>query len=70
MIPVVPDLLANAGGVTVSYFEWAQGQQRYSWRAEEVADRLRSHLEAAMERIGRRRIVTRRAGARLLRRWR
>lgn len=50
-IPIVPDLLANAGGVTVSYFEWAQDQQRYSWQAEEIAARLRSHLEAAMERI-------------------
>ena len=50
-IPIVPDLLANAGGVTVSYFEWAQDQQRYSWQAEEITARLRSHLEAAMERI-------------------
>jgi glutamate dehydrogenase (NAD(P)+) len=50
-IPIVPDLLANAGGVTVSYFEWAQDQQRYSWQAEEVSARLRGHLEAAMERI-------------------
>lgn len=50
-IPIVPDLLANAGGVTVSYFEWAQDQQRYSWQADEIAARLRSHLEAAMERI-------------------
>jgi glutamate dehydrogenase (NAD(P)+) len=48
---VVPDLLANAGGVTVSYFEWAQDQQRYSWREEEIASRLRHHLEAAMGRI-------------------
>ena len=50
-IPVVPDLLANAGGVTVSYFEWAQDQQRYSWQPEEIAERLRGHLEAAMARI-------------------
>jgi glutamate dehydrogenase (NAD(P)+) len=50
-IPIVPDLLANAGGVTVSYFEWAQDQQRYSWGAEEVTTRLREHLETAMERI-------------------
>lgn len=50
-IPIVPDLLANAGGVTVSYFEWAQDQQRYSWQADEVAGRLRTHLEEAMDRI-------------------
>jgi glutamate dehydrogenase (NAD(P)+) len=50
-IPVVPDLLANAGGVTVSYFEWAQDQQRYSWSNDEIATRLRTHLESAMERI-------------------
>ncbi len=50
-IPIVPDLLANAGGVTVSYFEWAQDQQRYSWGAEEISIRLREHLESAMERI-------------------
>ncbi len=50
-IPIVPDLLANAGGVTVSYFEWAQDQQRYSWSAEEIEVRLRDHLEAAMERL-------------------
>jgi glutamate dehydrogenase (NAD(P)+) len=38
---VVPDILANAGGVTVSYFEWVQDIQAYFWDEEEVNDRLR-----------------------------
>jgi glutamate dehydrogenase (NAD(P)+) len=37
---VVPDVLANAGGATVSYFEWVQNQQGYSWTEEEVNARL------------------------------
>ncbi len=39
-ILVVPDILANAGGVVVSYFEWVQGGQSYFWRAAEVNSRL------------------------------
>jgi glutamate dehydrogenase (NAD(P)+) len=37
---VVPDILANAGGVVVSYFEWVQGAQSYFWGADEVNNRL------------------------------
>jgi glutamate dehydrogenase (NAD(P)+) len=39
-ITVLPDILANAGGVTVSYFEWAQDMQGYYWPLEEVNSRL------------------------------
>jgi glutamate dehydrogenase (NAD(P)+) len=46
-IIVVPDILANAGGVTASYFEWAQSRQGYDWEEELVAERLRTRMEAA-----------------------
>jgi glutamate dehydrogenase (NAD(P)+) len=46
-IVVVPDILANAGGVTASYFEWAQNRQGMAWDDETVADRLRSRMEGA-----------------------
>ena len=41
---LVPDILANAGGVTVSYFEWVQNMQELLWSEEEVADRLQRIL--------------------------
>ena len=46
-ILVVPDILANAGGVTASYFEWAQGRQGFAWEESVTALRLRSFMEAA-----------------------
>jgi glutamate dehydrogenase (NAD(P)+) len=50
-ILVVPDVLANAGGVTVSYFEWVQDHQRYSWDELETQERLRRQLRAAFGRV-------------------
>ncbi|WP_243118353.1 Glu/Leu/Phe/Val family dehydrogenase [Actinomyces wuliandei] len=44
---VVPDILANGGGVVVSYFEWVQGNQAYWWTKEEVNDRLRTRMNKA-----------------------
>ncbi len=47
---VLPDILGNAGGVTVSYFEWVQGMQNYTWTLEEINDRLHTTLMAAFRR--------------------
>lgn len=50
-IVVVPDILANAGGVTASYFEWAQNRQGYAWDENTVADRLRASMDRAFAEV-------------------
>lgn len=50
-IPVLPDLLASAGGVTVSYFEWVQSHQKYAWTTDEVRERLRHQMREASGRV-------------------
>ncbi|HWE93384.1 MAG TPA: Glu/Leu/Phe/Val dehydrogenase [Tepidisphaeraceae bacterium] len=50
-VTVLPDILANAGGVTVSYFEWVQGLENFFWDIQKVQDELQRVMERAFDQV-------------------
>jgi glutamate dehydrogenase (NAD(P)+) len=50
-VTVLPDILANAGGVTVSYFEWVQGLENYFWDRKRVQDELQKVMDRAFDAV-------------------
>ena len=50
-VTVLPDILSNAGGVVVSYFEWMQGLQFHAWREGEITARLQEIITRSFDRV-------------------
>ncbi|MGB6772572.1 MAG: glutamate dehydrogenase, partial [Candidatus Dormiibacterota bacterium] len=50
-VTLIPDILANAGGVTVSYFEWVQDLQSFFWEEKEINSRLTKIMQRAYEQV-------------------
>ena len=65
-IPILPDIYANAGGVTVSYFEWTQNIQQFTWEEAKIVGELRRYMSeayATLSRVARERRVPLRTAA-------